>query len=165
VVTTITVNDAEGIYEARAVLEGLAGRLFAERATPEGVAALNRALAALEDASRSADPKALLRSKDEFYEVLLQGCGNDVIYSLLKSLQDRITFLRAMSISKPDRLPHTLAEMRRIVAAIEERDPEAAWKACVEHVQRAASVALQALREQRMEESPHAATRGSVESE
>ncbi len=47
VVAVLTAADAEALYEVRAVLEGLAGRAFAQRATPAERVALRERLAEL----------------------------------------------------------------------------------------------------------------------
>jgi DNA-binding GntR family transcriptional regulator len=54
-------------------------------------------------------------------------------------------------LSDPDRLPHTVAEIRRVVEAVEMGDPEAAWQACRDHVESAAAVALRVLSNQNYE--------------
>src|SRR3954452_20357578 len=46
-VARLSPDEALNIYEVRGVLEGLAGRLFAERATPEHLADLEQAVAAM----------------------------------------------------------------------------------------------------------------------
>ena len=151
VVATVTYKEAKDIYEVRAVLEGLAGRLFAKQATVEQIAELTRAMQRIEELVESGDQMELLRAKNQFYDVLLHGCGNDAVNPLLTSLHDRVAFLRAVTLAQPGRAATSVEEIRRILSAVEQHDEDAAWKACVEHVQNAAAVALQALSEQEKE--------------
>ncbi len=148
IVGILTRAEAEDIYQVRAVLEGLAGRLYAERATEEGIAALREAMQAIEEAYQRADPRALLHAKNQFYDVLLHGCGNTIIAPLLLSLHDRIAFLRSLSLSQPGRPAKSVEEVRQILHAIEQREPEKAAAACREHVQNAAKLALAGLTHQ-----------------
>lgn len=148
VVASITPEQAEGIYQVRALLEGLAGRLFAERATDAEVAALRRAVEAVAAAQRAGDVRAFLAAKDEFYDLLLRGCRNETAHALLKSIQWRVTVLRATSLAQPGRGVESVREVRRIVEAIERRDPDAAERLSIEHARRAGEVAIRALREQ-----------------
>ncbi len=141
VVATITREEAEEIYQVRALLEGLVGRLFAERATPEQRVALQGALAGVEAAHRSGDLQALVAAKDRFYEVLLGGCGNRMARAVLQSLHDRIACLRTLTLTQPGRAVASVGEMRRILVAVEHADPQEAFRACVEHVQQAAAIA------------------------
>ena len=148
VVATMTREEAEEIYQVRAMLEGLAGRLFAERATPEQRAALQGALSGVEAAHRSGELQALVAAKDHFYEVLLGGCGNRTAGAVLQSLHDRIASLRALTLAQPGRAAASVGEMRRILVAVEHADPEEAFRACVEHVQQAAAIAAQVFQQQ-----------------
>ncbi|HXH22230.1 MAG TPA: GntR family transcriptional regulator [Dehalococcoidia bacterium] len=142
VVARLTVRDAESIYEVRGVLEALAARLFASRATDEQVAALGTAVGRLGAAYAAGDVERIIAIKKEFYDILFAGSGNSVIPSILRSVNARITQLRRVSLSSPARWPASIAEIRAMLAAIERRDPEAAFHAALDHVQRAAAAAL-----------------------
>ncbi|HUC18528.1 MAG TPA: GntR family transcriptional regulator [Acetobacteraceae bacterium] len=146
-VTFLTAAEAVQIYEVRAALEALAGQGFAERASDEERAALRRVYEELAVMDATVGQHALLEAKRAFYDVLLRGCRNDYVGRMLGQLLNRITRLRATSLSSPGRLPNTVRELRRILGAIDQRDGEGAAAACREHVRAAATVALAVLRE------------------
>jgi GntR family transcriptional regulator, trigonelline degradation regulator len=150
IVGILTSSEAEDIYQVRAALEGLAGALYAERATAEDIATLRQAMQAIEEAYQRAEEETLLRAKNQFYDVLLRGCGNTIIAPLLLSLHDRVAFLRSLSLSQPGRPAKSVEEVRRIFQAIEQHDPEKAAVACREHVQNAANAALAGLAHQKL---------------
>jgi DNA-binding GntR family transcriptional regulator len=142
VVYTVTLADAEDIYQTREVLEGLASRLFTERATANQVTQLEKAIDTFAEAAKNPDQKdILLNAKNQVYEVLLEGSGNSVVYSLLQSLRDRISYLRKQTLSHSGRPEHTLKELRNILEAIKEGNAEKAEQASIVHVRKAASVA------------------------
>jgi len=145
VVRTVSATEAEDLYQVRAQLEGLVGRLFASRATAAEVAELRESFEDLAKAFRSKDPAVPLRAKDRFYDVLTTGCRNATLDALLQALHNRIALLRATTLAQPGRSDKTLVELERIVRAVEKRDGDAAWAACVAHVDAAASVALTVL--------------------
>jgi DNA-binding GntR family transcriptional regulator len=147
-VATVTAAEAREIYEVRRVLEGLAVRLFAERAGAAERAALDAAMATLERAFAAADTQEILRATTAYYDVVLGGCGNEVIRRLIGLLQARVTFLRATSISQPGRAPESLAEMQRLTAALKSGRPDQAEAASAAHVDRAATAVLAALQKQ-----------------
>lgn len=147
-VASITRKEAEDIYEVRAALEGLAGRGFALHANTGQVQALKRALAELEVLQQAPTGDALIEAKNAFYRLLAEGAGNHVIASMLTLLNNRITLLRRLSLSETGRLPATLAELRAIVEAIEQRQPDLAQQLCQQHVRTAALAALRHLPEQ-----------------
>lgn len=146
-VTFLTVAEAVQIYELRAALEALAGQGFAERASDEERAALCRVFEGFARTDATIGQRALLDGKRAFYDVLMRGCRNDYVARMHAQLLNRITPLRATSMSIAGRLPNTVRELRRILEAIIQRDGEGAAAACRDHVRAAAAAALSVLRE------------------
>ena len=142
IVATVTVEEAKQIYEVREVLEGFMCRLFAERATSNAIAALHGSLALLERFAQNHDLENQLAESNNFYRMLMGGCGNEVLKSVLTSLHARISFLRAMSLSRQERPLQSLNELKAMVKAIENRDVEAVFAASTYHVRETRSSAL-----------------------
>lgn len=149
VVATMTKAEAQEVYQLRAVVEGLAGRLFAEQATDELRAHLSTAMHEIEAALQAGTLKDLVVAKDRFYQILLSGCGNRRATIFLQSLHDRIASLRALTLAQPGRAAESVTEMHQILSAILAREPEEACRACIAHVERAATVAVAALEHHR----------------
>jgi DNA-binding GntR family transcriptional regulator len=144
-VAVMTPDDAREIYEVRALLEGHAAELFAGRATAEQIAAMKAALAGFKAAVAAADAAARIATTDEFFDVLLQGCGNRVIAEVLEGLHARVNFLRARSMSTPDRARESLKEMQAMLAAFKAHHAGDAARATRLHVRRARDVAIKVL--------------------
>jgi DNA-binding GntR family transcriptional regulator len=147
----IELEEARGLYETRAVLEALAGRSFVLNATASDLEALRAAFAEFDQASAVSpvDARVVLRSKAKFYAILLQGARNQTTLNVLRSLHDRITALRALTLGSPGRIAETRAEVRQIMVAIEAGDAAGAWDACIAHVRNAGRLALAILERQR----------------
>jgi DNA-binding GntR family transcriptional regulator len=153
-VAEITIGEASEIYEIRATLEGLAARLFTRRASDAEVEQLRQTLREFKKAAADAS-LGLLDRKNKFYEVLLNGCGNRVIRRVLSQLHNRIRLLRAEILA--GRTKAALAEVTKIVDAVERRDENAACLASIEHIERAGEVAIRSLqRRQRKPAKPGA---------
>ncbi len=146
-VSTLSARDAASIYEVRGVLEGLAAKLFAERATDEQIAELSASVDRLEAAYATADVEQILVAKKAFYDVLLEGSQNVVIPSILRTMNARVTQLRRVSLSSPKRLPASIGEIRAVLKAIRDRDPEAAFQASLRHIAEASKVAMAKLKD------------------
>jgi DNA-binding GntR family transcriptional regulator len=144
VVAAVTRERAAELYEVRAVLEAMAARQFAERASAAQRRALRRSFATIEAVVRDPAPQPLLEAKRDFYDVLFQGAANPTVRSILEGLQARITALRASSLARPGRSGRMVEEVREIVEAVEAGDGERAAAASVRHVEAAARAALQA---------------------
>lgn len=140
VVRVLSDEEADSLYEVRGALEGLAGQLFAERATGAQREQLLRALDEIRATAATSTLTELLRVKDGFYDVLFAGSGNDVIERTLRGVHTQIRMLRGMSLQAEGRLPKTVKELEAIVdATVTDPDPEAARVRCVEHVAAAAA--------------------------
>jgi DNA-binding GntR family transcriptional regulator len=145
IVVVPTAEEAAELYEVRGALEALAARRFVAHASAAQVAALRAAFAEYEQlALAGGDIRAMLRAKDRFYGVLLDGSGNRSIQSILGGLQARVRVLRAGSLSAPGRPARAVEEIRAIVEAIEAGDAEGAAQAAATHVEQAAAVGLAA---------------------
>jgi GntR family transcriptional regulator, trigonelline degradation regulator len=151
IVATVGAEEAQRIYEVREALEGVAGRLFARRATDRQIAELRAATERLERAFATKDTREIVAEATRFYDVFLDGCGNALIRDMIRSLHARVVYLRATSMSQPGRAPGSLAEMHRIMEAISRRDADAAEEACKDHVRRACAAALDVLHQRSAE--------------
>ncbi len=145
-VTVITPEAAESIYQVRAVLEALAARLFVRHASDAQVTELRRSVERLAKVYANYTPEGFLSAKTGFYQVLLDGAGNQTVTNMLQQVHVRASQLRVTSLSNPSRAKKSIAEIRRFVAAIEARDEDAAWQLCMVHVENAGHAALAILR-------------------
>jgi len=102
---------------------------------------MRKALETFAEAAAENDPIGRLSATGRFFGVLLAECGNEVIREILDGLNARINFLRAQSMSKPERARYSLAEMRRILSAVQKGDEDAARKAATDHVKSACNAA------------------------
>jgi GntR family transcriptional regulator, trigonelline degradation regulator len=155
-VAPLSVAEAREIYEVRAALESLAGEGFARHATQAQRTALRAVYEELRDRGSAENRQALLDMKRRFYKILSQGCGNAYAARMLDRLLCRNAQLRATSLSSPDRLPRTIAEIGEIIEAVESDDPAAAAAACRRHVEQAAAIALAILAEEQESQSASA---------
>lgn len=148
IVARVSPEQAEGIYQVRLVLEGLACQLFAEKASDGHLRALREAFDQVKRSYRTKDPLVRLNAKNRFYECLVEGARNDALGAALHMLNARIMLLRATSLAAPGRTKASLAELQEIIDATRSRDGNAARAAGERHVRNAAEAALKLMREQ-----------------
>jgi DNA-binding GntR family transcriptional regulator len=146
VVTELTAFDARALFEVRGALEGLAGALFAERATADQREQMGRVVRRFSRTYGEADLAERLAMKDDFYDILIAGAVNPVIDSMLRGIHARVQMLRGLSMQAEDRAPQTVKELTAIHDAAAVRgDADAARAACEDHVRNAAATALREL--------------------
>lgn len=145
-VTSVTYEEAEQLYDIRAMLESFAGRKFAESRDVSKFKALGEAVDRFEKAAKGANRAELLEAKTHFYDVMMDGSGNVFVKQMLTLLHNRISLLRFTSMTQPGRLKKSVAEIRDIFDAISAHDGRRAAEACALHVEEAAKIALAVLK-------------------
>ncbi len=127
-------DTVRGIYEVRAALEALAGRLFVERATDADRDALREVFGVYRQACREESPAAMVQATEAFYATVFAGARNETIASTLRPLSGRISMLRARSLSIQGRRSVSRTEMEAIHEALLGTSPGKAWDCCWNHV-------------------------------
>lgn len=139
-VRVLTVAEVHHLYEVRAELEGLAARLFCERASEQHRDDLAASLAELRTATGEGSSTSILAAQGAFYIALFEGARNPVLDHVLQGLQVRVAQLRAVTLTVPGRAEESLREFEQILAAIGTGDAEAARRTAIAHVRAAGEV-------------------------
>ena len=147
-VARLTAEQAEGVYQVRIELEGLACELFARNATDQDIADLKASHEVLKGLEAMQDPLERLTAKNAFYETLIRGTHNEALGRTLSALNARVMVLRAMSLAVPGRTRASLLELQALIDLLEARKGKEARKLAAKHVMNAGKVALQMLSQQ-----------------
>jgi DNA-binding GntR family transcriptional regulator len=143
VVRALSLAEAKDLYTIRAVLEGLAARLFVQHAGEADIKRLAQALDVVVGAYERGDAQEVLETKNRFYEVLFTGAGSETLSSMLGTLHARIWRWRALGLSHPQRSAtrskESIKGLRAMLAAIRKRDTDAAEALTREEAQGAAA--------------------------
>ncbi len=135
-------SQAAQVYEIRALLEAEAARAAAAVADEADVARLVEANRAIQAAFVDGTSRDILKVTTDFYELLFKIAGKSVAWQLVQGLNARINYLRAMTISRPNRSVDANAEMVRIIEAIARNDGKSAAKASFDHVEKVKRLAM-----------------------
>jgi DNA-binding GntR family transcriptional regulator len=143
VVRELSVAEAKDLYTIRAVLEGLAARLFVQNADEQGLRQLTQALDVVIGAYERGDAQEVLETKNRFYAVLFDGAGSETLSSMLATLHARIWRWRALGLSHPQRSAarsrESITGLRAMLAAIRDKDADRAEALTREEAQHAAA--------------------------
>lgn len=146
IVARISRKQAQSIYEVRAVMEGLAARLFAERASDAQIEQLAAAVEGIGQVYADFSPERVIEAKAVFYRTLLEGADNEVVAQSLKSIHVRVNQLRVFSLKQPTRADASLKELRGLIERVRLRDGAGAESISIQHVSNAAAAALQVMK-------------------
>lgn len=143
VVRALTLAEANDLYAIRAVLEGLAARLFVAHADAAHKRALEAALDAAVEAYGEGDPASINRSKNEYYEALFRGARSETLSTMIGALNARVQRWRALGLRHAQRSDKRSEEsvngLKAMVAAIKAGDGERAERIARAEVMRAAA--------------------------
>jgi GntR family transcriptional repressor for pyruvate dehydrogenase complex len=131
----VILAQREGIaelYEARRLLEPPLAGLAARRASEDEVAEMARILEV--QAREVAAGRTGLAQDAAFHAAIAQATHNRAITRLITALLDLLSQSREESLQTPGRPQRSHQDHRRVLAAIEARDPEAAELAMLEHL-------------------------------
>ncbi|MGR3755930.1 MAG: GntR family transcriptional regulator [Tranquillimonas sp.] len=142
IVASLDHNQLAELYAVRTELEGLAARLAARHATDEEV----RVLAAMaeEDRALLGDPAALARANRRFHKQIHLASHNRYLVQQLDLVHRSMALLATTSLAVDGRGEVALHEHDRIVAAIADRDGDAAYQALRAHISMAYETRLRA---------------------
>jgi DNA-binding GntR family transcriptional regulator len=129
-----TLQDLVEVDQIRSLLEPAAARMAAGHVNADALAAIDDELAMLE-ANGSQDVDAFLRVDARLHELVLQLSGNALLSEVVTALYDRTRTVRPLSSG--ERVPASVAELRRIIAALRSGDGAAAEEAMRVHLKAA----------------------------
>ena len=135
VVAELSQHQVLQLYAMREILEGSAARFAAQHANATDVTILYR----LQKDLAEAKPDALLlvTLNRRFHQAIYEAAHNQYLMQTLNMLHDSLALLHNATFRVPSRRSESDEEHRRIVAAIEKRDPDAAEQAAREHIRQA----------------------------
>ena len=135
VVAELSQHQVLQLYAMREILEGSAARFAAQHANATDVTILYRLQKELVDAKP--DALLLVTLNRRFHQAIYEAAHNQYLMQTLNMLHDSLALLHNATFRVPSRRSESDEEHRRIVVAIEKRDPDAAEEAAREHIRQA----------------------------
>jgi len=135
VVAELSQHQVLQLYAMREILEGSAARFAAQHANATDVTILYRQQKELAEAKP--DALLLVTLNRRFHQAIYEAAHNQYLMQTLNMLHDSLALLHNATFRVPSRRSESDEEHRRIVAAIEKRDPDAAEEAAREHIRQA----------------------------
>lgn len=133
-VRLVPVEEADEIYELRAVLDEFVGRRLAQKATPEIVRELRGRVERMEKAAAKGDVDGYLAANVEFHDRLVELAGNAKLLGTYRRLVNELHLFRHTTLAQMGALPVSTREHRDIVERIAAGRPAAAGRALHDHV-------------------------------
>ena len=136
-VREIEVSEAAEIYEVRAGLEAMAGRLLVERRdepeSAERITTLRRLIADMGAVAGSGDADRYHALNLAFHDQLIAATGNATLQAVYGRLVKQLALFRRRNLANRTVLPQSLAEHAAIVERIVAGDAPGAAEALINH--------------------------------
>lgn len=132
VVRALDRSEVLEIYEMRALLEGAAARMAAERASPaqlEEMRELNDLMAGADDEGAQA-----AAANRRFHAALFDAAQNSYLVRAIEAVSTTLILLGPTTLADPGRAARAHAEHLVVLAAIKEKDADAAEAAARAHI-------------------------------
>src|SRR5215213_1339556 len=127
-------REAAELYEVRAVLYGLAGRLLAPIITDRQVGVLTRYLDDMDAAIKTNDLNAFYPGNLRFHETIVEFSDNGRLAAECASIHREMHLFRRRALDMPGRMSISNAEHRRILDRLAARDAAGAQAELEAHV-------------------------------
>jgi len=144
-VAGVSYKDVKDVFEIRAALEGLAAGLAAEKITDEEIEQMERVLHYEKEPENLEE---MIQADTDFHALLYKASRNEKLIGILANLREQIQRFRATSLAVPGRVKYAIAEHREILEAIARHDVKEAQALATAHIETAANVMFEAMREQ-----------------
>jgi len=134
-VRQVSIEEANEIYEVRAALEGMIGRLAARRITPDQVAKIRAVVKQMHAVSRTRDAAAYYPLNVEFHELLAEAAGNRTLIANYRRVVNELNLYRRETLERSsENIPASTRDHEAIVEAVARGDEALAERLLHEHV-------------------------------
>jgi len=133
-VRQVSIDEADEIYEVRAGLDELIGRLLAARIQPGQLTQLRELLKKMQQAARARSVERYYPLNVQFHDMLAEFTGNGTLLNHYRRLVNELHLYRRETLARgADSFPISTREHAAIVDALARRDGDRAGKLMYDH--------------------------------
>lgn len=131
------------VFQTRILLEGEIARLSAGRLTQLQLENMEAATRAMEQSWARQDLLTNVEADLDFHRTIVSACANTMLKALYQTVRDQLTETQRqpIPITDPERMNQSIAEHRRIIAALRANDANAARTEMETHIRNTARCA------------------------
>ncbi len=133
-VRKIDRTEAAELYDIRAALFGVAGRMLAPKLDANGAAALDKVVACMERAAGTGNLDTYYPLNLQFHRVIFDLAGSRRLLAMYQSCVRELHLFRRHALVAPDRMAQSNAEHAAILAALKAHDAALATQLMEAHV-------------------------------
>jgi DNA-binding GntR family transcriptional regulator len=146
VVAKISFEEVIEIYHIRAVLEGLAARLAAEKINEQIRNNLRMLISKMQIAIRDDHQDMMITLNTEFNELIYESAGSPRLYQMLSNMAEYVQKFAQTGYRWPGRIAEATKEHEQIASAIIAGNGELAEKFAIAHIESSKKIYIQTLK-------------------
>lgn len=139
-ISRLTPESVDEMFQVMEVLEGLAGRLAATRATDAQIALIEELQAQIVGYHARGELAGYFRPNQRIHECIVEAAGNPFLTNIYRALSVRIRRARYMANLSQERWDQAVAEHEQILSALKDRDGIKLEQLLREHLRHKAQV-------------------------
>ncbi len=144
-VLDMSKKDVIDILEVREVLEGLGAQLACQKMTPEALLELKKTQEEMEKAAKEGNVEKMANADEHFHDIIFLSTKNEKLIQMFNHLRIQLYRYRLAHVKLEMGIKNIIAQHRRILEAIEQRDANAGESLAKEHIQYHAKFILDVL--------------------
>lgn len=131
------------VFQTRLMLEGQIAALAAGRLTANQIEQMEQATRQMEECWARQDRLANVEADLDFHATIVSACSNAMLRALYRTVREQVTETQRqpIPITDPDRMRESIAEHRRIIAALKSNDAASARREMELHIRNTARCA------------------------
>jgi len=145
IVTDHSPSQIRNLYEIREALETMALKLACQRATEREIEQAKELHELMIEAIQKQDINQFIELNSSFHNQLLSACGNEQLWSLLRTFRDQYFDRRLVRVFNASDWRNMPRQHQKLLDAVCQRNPQLAEKAVREHITTALRIAIERL--------------------
>jgi phosphonate utilization transcriptional regulator len=134
-VRQLSLHEADQIYEVRAALDGMIGRLAAQRIQPGQLQRLRDIIRRMHTAARARDVEGYFVLNLQFHELLGEAAHNSALLDNYRRVVNELNLFRHETLVRnTEHIPVSTKDHEAIVDAVAKRDADLAGRLLFDHV-------------------------------
>jgi DNA-binding GntR family transcriptional regulator len=142
IVTDHSPSQIRNLYEIREALETMALKLACQRATEREIEQAKELHERMFGVVQKRDINQFIELNSAFHKQLLSACGNEQLWSLLRTFRDQYFDRRLVHVFNASEWRSMPRQHQRLLDAVRQRNPRLAEKAVHEHIKTALGIAI-----------------------
>jgi DNA-binding GntR family transcriptional regulator len=152
-VRQFSIKEIDDMFQVMSILEGMCAELAAAKMTTADFKRVERLHKDLERYYEAKNHKAYNATNSKLHSLIQEIAGNAAINEVIAGLRQKVLLFRFRQLYEPERFKKSIQEHRKLLDALEKRDPKKAKAVMKAHLLAQSKALINILQKKGMEEN------------